>query len=560
MSSYRTARVPDLIIDDTTERPLYFQWHHGTNMRGDALADGGWECEVGKYPGLSLALPKGHVQHSSNSILAWYATELDVAVLATDLRWFTGPHGEPVEVKDYVTGAWSRLRALAWVKQINRPAVLTLRSSAAQDFANALKAFRLGPLAFARRNAPNLPLCAFWLTVFPGERDRRGQGSAASFVTPPLIQAPSDPDDETALDAWLESRFVGEALLDRFASLPELAKFKQRAAPEPPEPTPTGNGNRLAQSAPGYVEQEPPPEDDAKQRARNLANQFYAEAQAMGMSAQATTELVVEAGGDYGKALEAMYDELGYMPEGDPPEAARAAPPQDGNDGEFDKLKSATEDPVVKELLTKQVVQKGKDFPLCEWCGEVYSSPGVPCRGCQELGASVDNRPGQPSANKEPRMGWPRPEGQPAAPQAPTSPASVTRTDGEDRDILDFIWNLLPLYKDEQGEASKELYGLWCGMVEQTLVKLGMGGIDNGRTTRRAVTARIANTTPEHMTQDWRPGKRACKAWLHWLAVKNPETHMPVRPYAVSKPAAEQLKIIAQEAMKQFSEDEAPQF
>lgn len=46
--------------------------------------------------------------------------------------------------------------------------------------------------------------------------------------------------------------------------------------------------------------------------------------------------------------------------------------------------------------------QSAGDVPWCEWCGNAPSLPGVPCRSCQALGATEDNKPAfraKPKAN-----------------------------------------------------------------------------------------------------------------------------------------------------------------
>jgi hypothetical protein len=226
MNTWKTARTDPRLNTGRQNGWLYVQWHHGTDSRKDALPEGGWEIERAKYPGLSLPLPTGQVLHGQAKLLdCWVAESLTVAALATRTTWYLGRTGEAQELSAYQPGAWSRFHVLAYVADMERLAVLTLRSAASQILGQQLRLYGRGVLALAQRAAPDLPPAAFWLTIRPGPVERRGEPGNASAVTLPLIGLP-DPADEAAVTAWLDANFVGQELLDRFAELlPEIERF-----------------------------------------------------------------------------------------------------------------------------------------------------------------------------------------------------------------------------------------------------------------------------------------------------------------------------------------------
>ena len=227
MNTWKTAHTDPRLNTGRPNGWLYVQWHHGTDSRKDALPEGGWEIERAKYPGLQLPLPTGHVLHGQAKLLdCWVAESLTVAALATRTTWYLGRSGEARELAAYEPGAWSRFHVLAYVADMERLAVLTLRSSAAQALGQQLRLYGRGVLALAQREAPDLPPSAFWLTIRPGPVERRGEAGNASAVTLPLIGLP-DTANEAAVTAWLDANFVGQELLDRFAELlPEIERFR----------------------------------------------------------------------------------------------------------------------------------------------------------------------------------------------------------------------------------------------------------------------------------------------------------------------------------------------
>jgi hypothetical protein len=339
--SYRNAHVPATISDEASDRPLYFQWHHGTDARGDALADGGWEAECAKYPGLVLPLPKGQVKHNEKAILAWYAGTLSVAVLAQETRWFTGPSANAVEVRTYQAGAWSRMRLLVWVQEIDKPAVLTLRASAAGALGRGLKALRNGPLALARRDVPGLPLAAFWLDISAGPRERKGEGSNTGWVTLPVINLPDEDADDEAIRDWLDQRYVGDDMLALFARLPELAQFKQRVAQ--PVAAESQYGDEETGEAPGGVGE--------------ALDAFYREATARGLSPFHIASLLSQAGQDAAVALDLLTTPTPQSARPDQP-----APQTDDNGDDFDAMRSASEEPEVKAALAQAA--QAPHFPV----------------------------------------------------------------------------------------------------------------------------------------------------------------------------------------------------
>lgn len=123
--SYRNAQVPQQMQDNTNDLPLYFQWHHGTDSRGDALADGGWEAECAKYPGLNL-------NSSQRAGQARFWQHFGLARSCIDNRR-PGARDTLVHRRKRRAGGSPRLRSgglvamrvLAWVAEIERPAVLT---------------------------------------------------------------------------------------------------------------------------------------------------------------------------------------------------------------------------------------------------------------------------------------------------------------------------------------------------------------------------------------------------------------------------------------------------
>lgn len=223
MSSYASAKTPSTLRGgEDAATWLYIQWHHGTDSRQDSLPDGGWEIERKKYPGLYLSLRTGAVLHGNGTMDAWITESMTFCVIDSRLTWHKDdpnqPRGLTSALPAYQPGAWSRLRVLVWSGELDRLAVLTMRGAASQDFIAGMKAYKAGPLALARLENPDLPVCAFWLTVGPGERTKRGQSSAASWITPPMFHLPPA-DDEPAIREWLEQNFIGQDLLDRIASL-----------------------------------------------------------------------------------------------------------------------------------------------------------------------------------------------------------------------------------------------------------------------------------------------------------------------------------------------------
>lgn len=525
--SYRNAQVPTTMRDDTDARPLYFQWHHGTDARGDALADGGWECEVSKYPGLMLPLPKGSVKHGEKTILAWHASVLSVAVLAQETRWFSGPSAAAVEVSGYVEGAWSRMRLLVWVAEIEKPAILTLRASAAAAFGRGLKAFRNGPLALARRDVPGLPLGAFWLDVSAGPRERRGEGSNAAWVTLPVIAMPDEDADDALVRDWLDQRYVGDDLLAVFAELPELAQFKQRVAQQP---------------AAGRVD---PDYDDAEQygapdASNAVMDAFYREAHALGLSAQQIVDLLSRAGQDPAIALDLLTSQ--------PRQAAQPAmvePPPD-DDG-FEAMHSASEEPEVKAALAQAA--QASHFPLPP--RTVPSTAAAPTNG-----AGLGNAPAPTNG-----AGYAAEHALPAAAHEQRRPPAPPALPAPDAEILGRVRGIerSDPFKSMTGFAVKETWGMWQTLAMQTLVKLGHGGRDNGLHAFRLVTARLAGVDIADMTGNWQASQRSVKAWLHWLSVKDANGN-PVRPTQVSAKSAKEMDVIFQAAEAELAEVEAPAF
>lgn len=286
MSNWKSAPIPTALATYAPTWP-YIQWHHGLAIGEGVLADGGFLVDAAKYPGLPL--PTVKVRWGK----AYAAGSLSVAVLVTKVTWHKGQNKDAEELLAYEEGAWSRLHILAYVAELERTAVITLRSSAAQDFNRELRAFRNGPLALARQHNPTLPECAFWLTIQPGPQAKRGSANTAN-VTPPTVLLPA-PGDLQAAGDWLDMNFVGEELLAHFAQLGvELAYFKRprngATEPQPIEPAET---------------------------------------------------------------------------------SANTYPPPPG----------------------RQQPADAEDFPLCDWCGQVYSSPGVPCDQCRKLGAGEEHPP-----------------------------------------------------------------------------------------------------------------------------------------------------------------------
>ena len=177
MSTWKTARADTRLNTSRQNGWLYVQWHHGTDSRKDALPEGGWEIEKAKYPGLQLALPSGRVLHGNAKLLdCWVAENLTVATLATRTTWYLGRTGEAREIPSYAPGAWSRFHVLAYVADIERLAVLTLRAAASQVLGQQLRLYGSSVLTKAQRDAPDLPPSAFWLTSLPraGREPRRG--------------------------------------------------------------------------------------------------------------------------------------------------------------------------------------------------------------------------------------------------------------------------------------------------------------------------------------------------------------------------------------------------
>ena len=227
MSTWKNARADTRLNTSRQNGWLYVQWHHGTDSRKDALPEGGWEIEKAKYPGLQLALPSGRVLHGNAKLLdCWVAENLTIATLATRTTWYLGRTGEAREIPSYAPGAWSRFHVLAYVADVERLAVLTLRAAASQALGQQLRLYASSVLTKAQRDVPDLPPSAFWLTIYPGPAESRGEVGNASVITPPLIRLP-DPGDEAAVTEWLDANFVGQDLLDRFAQfLPEIERFR----------------------------------------------------------------------------------------------------------------------------------------------------------------------------------------------------------------------------------------------------------------------------------------------------------------------------------------------
>lgn len=504
--SYRTAQVPATIRDEAEDRPLYLQWHHGTDARNDALADGGWEAECAKYPGLVLPLPKGQVKHNEKTILAWHASVLSVAVLAQETRWFTGSSANAVEVRNYVTGAWSRMRLLVWVQEIDKPAVLTLRASAAGALGRGLKAFRNGPLALARRDVPGLPLAAFWLDISAGPREKRGEGSNTGWVTLPVINLPDEDADDDALRGWLDQRYVGDDLLALFARLPELAQFKQRMA------------QPAAEAEPQYSE------DEAPGGVGEALDAFYREATGRGLSPQQIVGLLSQAGQDAAVALDLLTTPA--------PQSARPDQPapqaSNGDDAGFKDLPSASDDPAVQAAL-ERAEQKSQRFPA-------IPQPET----AQVNGAALPSN------------------GHQVTPSAQPAPQPAPAIDAIDAEVLGIIRDLehQEPFNRMTGFAQKETWGMWELLATETLTKL-----DFPVPTRAfwLVTARLAGVDIAKIDNKWQAKQSSVKAWLHWLAVKGPDGQ-PTKPTRVAARAAGQMKLIAEAALAEEAAAEAPAF
>lgn len=222
--AWATATVPSS-LQSFAPTWVYLQWHHGTGMGAGVLADGGFLLDQSKYPDLPATWPTVKTRWGK----AWAIDSLTFAVLATKTTWHTGQNTDPVDVPQYTPGAWSRLHILAYIGELERTAVLTLRSSASQDLGRALRRYIHGPLAAARRFRADLPACAFWLTVVPDARQQRGRNNKAE-VTPPTIVLPGQEPEEVA--AWLNANFIGQDLLDMLAGYgTELAYFLHNSTP-----------------------------------------------------------------------------------------------------------------------------------------------------------------------------------------------------------------------------------------------------------------------------------------------------------------------------------------
>jgi hypothetical protein len=349
--SYRNARTPETLRREEQERMLLFQWHNGTDSRQDALPDGGWEAEIAKYPGLRLGLRTGKVQHSGGQVAAWIAGELTLAVIDWRMTWHTWdksqvsgrePLGAIVNLSKYEAGAWSRLRVLAWCGEIDQAAVFTMKGSISSDFEKGLKSLTNGPLAYARRATPDLPACAFWLTVSAGPRERRGKGGAASWITPPVFDLP-DSADPAVIEDWLEARFVGQDLLDRMAvQAPDLLeRFKGIGGGKREQPP------ALAEPTDEHGEDHAPEPQGARCPKGHIYDgaQFIAcpvcDADDERIKAQLREEVAARAA-----FLTAQAATQGPAERNDP------NPGVSTTDG-FDGLRSATEDARVKELLAE---------------------------------------------------------------------------------------------------------------------------------------------------------------------------------------------------------------
>lgn len=238
-NDFRTANPDERLNSQPSNGWLYIQWHHGTDQRSDPLPDGGWLIEQAKYPDRNFSLATGRVRFGD----AWIAERLSLAFLATKTRWFVGTRGGDVtEVAKYQEGAWSKLHCLVYVQEVDDVAVLTLAGSASRDLGRQLRAYAAGPLAVARRSVPAMPPSGFWNSVGPGPAYLAGS-SQTSRVTPPILNLPgalpSSPTkaqiaewaaglDADEVSEWLNLRYVGQALLDRFAALlPEVDRFRQ---------------------------------------------------------------------------------------------------------------------------------------------------------------------------------------------------------------------------------------------------------------------------------------------------------------------------------------------
>lgn len=511
--SYRTATIPTAMKDESDARPLYFQWHHGTDARNDALADGGWEAECAKYPGLVLPLPKGQVKHNEKTILAWHASVLSVAVLAQETRWFTGPSANAVEVRTYQAGAWSRMRLLVWVQEIDKPAVLTLRASAAGALGRGLKALRNGPLALAQRDVPGLPLAAFWLDISAGPREKRGEGSNTGWVTLPVISLPDEDADDDAIRAWLDNRYVGDDLLALFARLPELAQFKQRMAQ--PVAAESQYGDEETGEVPGGVGE--------------ALEAFYREATARGLSPFHIAGLLSQAGQDAAVALDLLTTPTPQLARPDQP-----APQADdnGDDAGFAGLPSASDDPAVQEALERA----GQQPPRF---------PGIPKPEAAETAQDL-YRAAPPS------------NGHQVAPSAQPAPAPAPAVDAIDAEVLAAIRDLerQDPFNRMTGFAQKETWGMWELLATETLTKLDFP------VPSRAfwlVTARLAGVDIAKIDGKWQAKQSSVKAWLHWLAVKGPDGQ-PTKPTRVAARAAGQMKLIAEAALAEEAAAEAPAF
>lgn len=400
MSNYANAKTPAALRGgEDGANWLYIQWHHGTDSRNDALPDGGWEIERKKYQGFNLPLKTGAVLHGNGTVDCWVAQSLTLAIIDSRLTWYMDDPNQrdrsfAPALPAYKPGAWSRLRVLCWVAEIDRLAVLTMRGAASQDFIAGVNAYKAGPLALARLENPDLPVAAFWLTVIPGERTKRGTSGSASFVTPPVFILPQT-EDQREVSGWLEANYVGQEMLDRFAQAEPLIRQFRQAQPVASQP---------AENAEAPVpETEQPPAQSAPTGARCASGHIYDAAKWGDACPTCATIEDARRAEERAKALH---------------EQRKAGV---GQSDDFDKLRPASEDPAVQAALAAADRKAEQRQPIMPeppspTTGQDASQPSrsttngvkTPPAPPSGPGGHVDGagQPQQPAQSKAPRP-WP---------------------------------------------------------------------------------------------------------------------------------------------------------
>ena len=211
MSWKNVAQNVPVFGSDTLSFP-FIQWiNYGSSLEPVAPLGGFGMPELqanlaANYP--ASAELRGFNIRSGKQVHIFFTHHLEAAILATRFAWIKDGNFIP----NYAPGARSKLQALAVVKGVEGPMLVTLTFSgmASSTFSDALKAHRERIRDMTAQAGHPAPASIFYATLAAGEPVSVGKKGARSLITPVyLVQ-----EEAYRLDVAFVGQETLEALVD----------------------------------------------------------------------------------------------------------------------------------------------------------------------------------------------------------------------------------------------------------------------------------------------------------------------------------------------------------